>query len=73
MSQNKPLPKREVAVHYFDKKGFIIDFYATKDAVDEFKEFGFVQEMPDRKNGFSLFVDKRYDFDEVLAYIENYG
>jgi hypothetical protein len=49
----------------------VIYFYATNDAIDDFREFGFVR-PGENKNYYCLEVDARYDFDEVLKYIQNY-
>lgn len=64
--------KREVQVSFAnDLVGHIV-FYATNDAVSAFKGFGDLSHAQ-FLNQWDLFVDARFDFDEVLAYIENYG
>ena len=69
----KPTMKREVAIQsVFNSQGLqpSIVFYASPDAVYEFQVFG---EIMPWGSGYKLFVDPRYDFDEVVKYIENYG
>jgi hypothetical protein len=72
----KPTPKREVAISHHTKMYGTISFYSSSDAVTEFETFGSIyRAIPDSQNVnlYRLFVDSRFDFDEVLAYIENYG
>lgn len=68
---NKPTPKKEVGVLFASKAARHIRFNSTEDAVTEFLSFGKL--TIDGRESYSLFVDSRYDFDEVLAYIQNYG
>ena len=70
---NKPNPKREVAIRLYYPTLMIIDFYATEDAATEFREFGQLERDPMYTNGWHLIIDSRFDFEEVLRYIENYG
>jgi len=68
----KPQPKKEVAVVFSHEDSLHISFYASADAVEDFKEFGSIcQSLSDRER-YSLYVDARYGFTEVLAYIENW-
>ena len=65
----KPQPKREVAIKL--KTATLIVISATKDAANDLKEFGKMQYFEDSQD-YWLAVDPRYDFDEVVKYIENY-
>ena len=69
----KPTLKREVAVSLVLRSINAIGFHATDDAVTEFEQFGVLTEALAISGGYRLYVDSRYDFDEVLAFIENYG
>lgn len=66
----KPQPKREVTVTFYDKNYHLIVIQASQDAIEDVKEFG---NMYPEGPHYHLFVDGRYDFDEVLMYIQNYG
>ena len=69
---DKPKPKSEVAIHTAIEFTRSIFFFASKDAMDDFREFGHMSQ--DKEGGLiCLSVDARYDFNEVLKYIENYG
>jgi len=65
-----PRRKREVAIKSVCPD-LLIEFYASEEAVLEFSEFGRIYAIGKEK--FKLFVDKRFDFDEVLDHIRNYG
>jgi hypothetical protein len=65
----KPRIKKEVAVGIV-LHGSLIEFYASRDAATEFEEFGKVVHFYDEK--YTLIVDRRFDFDEVLEYIKSY-
>jgi len=68
----KPQPKREMAIRAKDPVTRSIFFNASRDAAEELREYGCLSY--DAAAGWHvLFVDARYDFDEVVAYIENYG
>lgn len=68
---SKPTLKAEVAIDMIFPAARLIVFYSTPDAASEFEEFGkMFAESPSR---FHLFVDARYDFDEVVMYIKNYA
>ncbi len=69
----KPAIEQEVAVDRVDYEMGTVVFYATTDAVAEFREFGGIYVWSSIANLYSLHVDKRYDFDKVLEYIQNYG
>lgn len=65
-----PKMKSEIAISYLGKS--IIDFFATPDAASDMAQFGKVTQAQDQPNKYWLYVDARYDFQEVVAYIENY-
>jgi len=69
----KPTIKREVAVTFALESVGQIDFYATSDAVTEFEKFGAID--PSGRglaDHYTIRVDARYDFNEVLDYIKAY-
>jgi len=70
---NKPTKKREVAVRNVWETEKIILFDATPEASNHFREFGGMYRIVSGGDGYSLLVDARYDFDEVVRYIESYG
>ena len=67
----KPQLKREVAVDGYVKSVGMIYFYASSDAAAEFSEFGSLHK-DEHSEKYTLLIDRRFDFDEVLAYIQNY-
>lgn len=67
----KPKPKREVSITTIAPTFRSIYFYASEDAVNDFRSFGSVTSMG--KESYRLEVDARYDFQEVVEYIQNYG
>lgn len=70
--QNKPQMKREVTVTIALDLVRTIYFYGTPDSAIQFGDFGEVVRGR-RRNLYELTVDARFDFDEVLAYINGYG
>ena len=69
----KPEMKTEVAIDFAGPVTRTIYFYSTEDAVTEFYSFGLVEPNGSQPDYYRLTVDARYDFDEVVAYIERYG
>jgi len=69
--KKKPELQSEVAVSYSFKNASEIFFYATSDALEDLKEFGQIVSLNGHE--YKILVDKRYKFDDVLEYIENYG
>ena len=70
---NKPKMKKDVVVDCaFESTGYIA-FYATKRIADNASEFGHMYPIGDVPNKYALNVDPRYDFGEVLDYIQNYS
>lgn len=70
---NKPVMKQEVAIQGYNETFRVITFYATQDAVTEFEGFGRIKNFDDIRDKYNLYMDARFDFAEVLAYIQNYG
>ena len=68
----KPEKKRKVAVSWSNKGMGVIRFYASADVAKEFEGYG---DLKLREDGGEcrLIVDPRYDFDDVLSYLQNYG
>ena len=73
MRKLKPQPKKEVAIALQNETVRHISFYASADALEDFKEFGSISQAVSDKERYSLMVDARYDFAEVMAYIENWN
>ena len=71
--KNKPVQKREVAIDVALHTTRRVVFYASNDAVTEFAEFGKLEAWQDTKEKYTLWVDARFDFNEVLEFIEGYG
>jgi len=69
---DKPKPKREVAIRGYSKLAGVIFFDSSQDAADEFQEFGYIIRSYSEYS-YTLYIDARFDFGEVLAYVENYG
>lgn len=72
-SSNVPQMKREVGIFSVLSIFNEITFAATPDALEEIKKAGFGQISVDEKNRQTLKVDPRFDFEEVAAYLKNYG
>lgn len=67
----KPQPKKEVSITFTKKPIIAID--STKDALDDFREFcQSIMSFESMPNSYHLWIDSRYDFDEVVEYIKNY-
>lgn len=68
---NKPVMKRNIAVTKFDPSIQFIEFYSDVSDAHGFREFGELLVYGSGRYG--LRVDARYDFDEVVKYIQEYG
>lgn len=74
----KPMTKKEVTVTEYFKESRIIHLYASRDAAQGFTEFGTLWTGADLGSAnpppdyYMLIVDARFDFDEVIEYIQNY-
>lgn len=66
----KPQPQVEVAIRVISP-GVFVSFYATPDAASEFAEFGKLDDEGTSK--YILWVDTRYNFNEVVEYIKGYN
>ncbi len=66
----RPKVKREIGIAWTE--GNAIKVYASKDAIEDIKEFGDVSKLSEGET-YILVVDARYDFQEVVDYIKNYG
>ena len=71
MSNTKPQMKCELSVSCVMKDIHAIYFFASADALNDVSEFGTVGVFVGRQ--YVLNVDSRYDFDEVVNYMQNYG
>jgi len=69
MGMNRPTIKGEVAVATTVPDIYFVAFWATPDAASDFARFGQLEPLLD--NRYALFVDRRYDFDEVMQYIQS--
>lgn len=71
---DKPQPKRQVGIFDFQPQHREIYFYASEEAVKVLEEFGYIRQWSKEPSiRYVLKVDPRYDFEEVRAYMENYG
>lgn len=68
-----PQPKQEVMVKTTYAQVGYIYFYAKTSAAIKFKKFGTLLASGEEFTSWTLKVDPRYDFDEVVAYLEGYG
>ena len=69
----KPRIKKELAVAAYSAENRWISMDATLDAIQEYAEFGRVSSHPFLPEYYTLQVDARYDFDEVLGWILAHG
>lgn len=70
----KPQPITEVGIATINPGTLFISVDATPDAASDLSEFGRLEKADSLgPNRYHLFVDARYNFDEVVAYIKNYG
>ena len=69
----KPEPVSEVALDHIIRNTNVIFFYSTPDALASFRDFGNIENSVRHDNLYILWVDKRFDFEEVVEYIRLYG
>ena len=69
----KPEKKRVVAIDYKAEPGYWVSFYANATVTDCAREFGSVEPAGGITDKWLLTVDKRYDFDEVVAWLESFN
>lgn len=67
---NKPQMKRTIGISLVHQRDRTIIFYAPEWAAQAVSEFGGLDSFGVEK--WRLIVDARYDFPEVVSYIENY-
>ncbi len=65
----KPQPKKAVVITNYNNKE--IAFYASSKAMNRIRNFGSIRGYTNGKK--TLTVSERYDFNEVLEYMKNYG
>ena len=68
----KPVKQNSPIIKFTSKELSYVSFYATPVDAKEFEQFGQIFEWGDDGEKYSLYVDSRFDFDEVVAYIKNY-
>ncbi len=75
MTNPKPKPKREMAIHKTINDANVIIFDATESAVSDVVEYGEIIYPVDggEFKRYWIKVSAVYNFDEVVKYIENYG
>lgn len=69
----KPEMKREVAIDTVSPVARLIILFASPDAAAAFAAFGNMQPPNQPGMAYWLYADPRFDFNEVVAYIQNYG
>ena len=72
MMTTKTVMQKPIAINFASKKWSYVSFYATPVDAKEFEQFGQIFEWGGDAEKYSLYVDGRFDFDEVLAYIKTY-
>ena len=65
----KPTMKRKLGVDWFDRQMRVISMDTTSDVLDELRKYGRILDS----RPYWLKVDSRFDFDEVLKFVQNYG
>lgn len=68
---NTPTMKRKLGIIFQDAHQRVILFQADESLTDSLKQFGAITAASGYLSVTSLEVDARYDFDEVLAYVES--
>ncbi len=69
-----PTMQSEVKIdHAIAGSVHVIYLYASPDAAADFGRFGLIERWTAKPDYYQLDVDARYDFAEVVAYIEAYG
>lgn len=65
----RPEKKRLIGIDTVHRSINVITLYTFPFMVEILSDFGTVIESKTRANHYTLIVDRRYDFDEVLDYI----
>ena len=68
----KPIMQKPIAIKFASKAQMYVSFWASPDAAKEFEQFGRIFKWGDDSEKYSLYINGRFDFDKVVAYIENY-
>ena len=68
---NKPKMKKSLVVDFMLEDDGYITFFAARGIADELPVFGHMYPIGNDK--YALRIDPRYDFGEVLDYIQNYS
>lgn len=70
---SKPQIKREIFIYKVIEDRQLICTHLTPDALEDMKEFTFsITRFISSPNYYHLFIDPRYDFNEVVEYIRSY-
>ena len=69
----KPKKKRNVAISTQIPTQSYLSFYANETIAECAKEFGQVRSFDRHTDRWSLEVDERYDFDDVVAWLESFN
>ncbi len=65
--------KRKVAIKAMFKKRGYISFWTTPNIATEFAQYGDLHRWEKESNTYTLYVDGRFDFGEVVELLRNYG
>ncbi len=68
-----PVMKCEIGVAFALPLMNYIRFWATPDAASDLRQFGILTQAEEASALYTLEVDARFDFAEVIAYLQAYG
>lgn len=68
----KPVMQREVAIDTIIQATGYVSLWATPDAAQELAQYGEIYQWEEVANKYTLYVDGRFDFGEVVAYIKSF-
>ena len=68
----KPVMQSLAAIDVSIKEAEYVSFWASPDAAKDFEQFGQLKKWAKASEKYSLDVNGRFDFDEVVAYIKKY-
>lgn len=71
MSDTQPTMKRHAGISFSSATACLIIFDTSTELAAEFAKFGRLLATENIPTQFNLIVDRRFDFDEVEAYIRN--
>ena len=69
----KPVMQSPTAIDVAVKENGYVSFWAAPDAAKEFEQFGKLSKWEGDTEKYTLYVDGRFNFNAVVAYIKNYG